>query len=148
MLIALTLPLTFHMEAGPALSLLVSMYVGAVSGGLITATLLRMPGTPAAVITTLDGWPMARRGESRRALLLGVGASLVGGLVSWLALGHLARPLAEVSHHLGPWDMFALIVAALALIAAISPDHGLLAGILSGLLGMLAAAPGLSLIHI
>ncbi len=55
MLIALTLPLTFSMGAENALVLLVSMYVGSVSGGLVTATLLRMPGTPASIMTTLDG---------------------------------------------------------------------------------------------
>ena len=54
MVIALTLPLTYSMDAGNAMILLVSMYVGSISGGLITATLLRMPGTPASVMTTLD----------------------------------------------------------------------------------------------
>ena len=84
MLIALSLPLTFTMEPVSGLVLLVSMYVGAVSGGLISATLLRMPGTPAAVMTTLDGYPMASAGRPGRALGLGIGASLVGGLISWL----------------------------------------------------------------
>ena len=51
MLIALTLPITFYMDPFNAIVLLISMYVGAISGGLITATLLRMPGTPAAVMT-------------------------------------------------------------------------------------------------
>ena len=59
MLIALTLPLTFYMDPFNAIVLLVAMYVGAISGGLITATLLRMPGTPLAVMTTFDGYPMA-----------------------------------------------------------------------------------------
>ena len=77
MLIALTLPLTFSMEPAHALILLTSMYVGSVSGGLITATLLRIPGTPASVMTTLDGYPMAKSGRPGRALGLGIGASLV-----------------------------------------------------------------------
>ena len=68
MLIALTLPLTYAMQPTEAMVLLVSMYVGSISGGLITATLLRMPGTPASVITTLDGYPMARNGKPGRAL--------------------------------------------------------------------------------
>ena len=93
MLIALTLPLTFYMEPVNAIILLVAMYVGAISGGLITATLLRMPGTPAAVMTTFDGYPMARSGRPGRALGLGITASFVGGLVSWLALYLLAEPL-------------------------------------------------------
>ncbi|MEM9221235.1 MAG: tripartite tricarboxylate transporter permease, partial [Pseudomonadota bacterium] len=62
MLIALTLPLTFYMEPVNAIILLVSMYVGSITGGLITATLLRMPGTPSNVVTTFDGHPMAMAG--------------------------------------------------------------------------------------
>ncbi len=64
MLIALTLPLTFNMDPINAFILLISMYVGAISGGLITATLLRMPGTPASIMTTMDGYPMAQAGEA------------------------------------------------------------------------------------
>ena len=79
MLIALTLPLTFTMERPEdAMILLVSMYVGSVSGGLISATLLRMPGTPSSMMTTLDGYPMAQKGQPGRALGLGIGASLLG----------------------------------------------------------------------
>jgi putative tricarboxylic transport membrane protein len=57
----------------------VAMYVGAVSGGLISATLLRMPGTPAAVMTTLDGYPMANSGRPGRALGLRHGSLTRGG---------------------------------------------------------------------
>ena len=51
MLIALTLPLTFHMDPVSAITLLIGEYVGGISGGLITAVLLRMPGTPASIVT-------------------------------------------------------------------------------------------------
>ena len=68
MLIALSLPATFFLSPNQAMVLLVSEYVGSVSGGLISATLLRMPGTPASVMTTLDGFPMARKGQPGRAL--------------------------------------------------------------------------------
>ena len=74
MMIALCLPLTFNMDSTLAITLLVGMYVGAISGGLITATLMRMPGTPAAVMTTLDGYPMAQGGQPGRALGLGITA--------------------------------------------------------------------------
>ena len=63
MLISLCIPLTFGMDATHALVMLVSMYVGSVSGGLVSATLLRMPGTPSSVMTTLDGYPMAQKGN-------------------------------------------------------------------------------------
>lgn len=141
MVISLTVPLTFGMAPEPALALLVSMYVGAVSGGLITATLLRIPGTPASIITTLDGYPMAKEGRPGRALGLGIVASLFGGLLSWLVLVLLAKPLAEWSTQMGPADMFSLVFFALVLIAVVSRES-LLAGIFSGLLGIFCALPG------
>ena len=85
MLIALCLPLTFFMTPEMAIVLLIAIYIGAISGGLITATLLKMPGTEAAILTTLDGYPMAKSGKPGRALGLGIGSSFVGGLISWVA---------------------------------------------------------------
>lgn len=82
MLITLVLPLTFHMDSTVALVMMIGMYVGSVSGGLISATLLRMPGTPSSIITTFDGYPMAQNGEPGRALGLGIGSSLIGGLIA------------------------------------------------------------------
>ena len=142
MLIALSLPLTFTMEPTSGLVLLVAMYVGAVSGGLISATLLRMPGTPAAVMTTLDGYPMASSGRPGRALGLGVGASLVGGLVSWLALWQLSEPMADWATKLGPFELFSLVVLALALLAGVG-ETTRARGLLAGGLGVLAAMPGM-----
>jgi putative tricarboxylic transport membrane protein len=120
MLIALTLPLTFYMQPVHAVILLISMYVGAISGGLITATLLRMPGTPASVMTTFDGYPMARAGRPGRALGLGIGASFVGGMISWVALLLLAKPLSIIATRFGPFEYFTLILMAMVLIASVS----------------------------
>ncbi len=141
MLIALTLPLTYAMQPTEAMVLLVSMYVGSISGGLITATLLRMPGTPASVITTLDGYPMARNGKPGRALGLGIMASFVGGLISWGFLILLAKPISHVSTELGDFDYFALVLVALVLIASVS-GKSLAAGGFSGLFGILVTIPG------
>ncbi len=141
MLIALTLPLTFYMVPVEAIILLVSMYVGAISGGLITATLLRMPGTPAAVMTTFDGYPMARGGNPGRALGLGIGASFVGGLVSWMALLLLAKPLSIIATRFGPFEYFTLIMMAMVLIASVS-EGSLVKGLIAGLFGMLISMPG------
>ena len=139
MLIALSLPMTFSMEPVSGLVLLVAMYVGAVSGGLISATLLRMPGTPAAIMTTLDGFPMATSGQPGRALGLGVGASLFGGLISWLALWQLSEPMADLSTKLGPFELFSLVILALAMLAGIG-DSTPARGLLAGSLGVLVAA--------
>ncbi|MAG94985.1 MAG: hypothetical protein CMJ48_14760 [Planctomycetaceae bacterium] len=143
MLIALTLPLTFAMPYNDALVILISMYVGSISGGLITATLLRMPGTPASIMTTLDGYPLAQSGRPGRALGLGISASFVGGLVSFVFLLLLAKPIAVWSTKFGPFEFFSLVLMALVLIASVS-GRSLLRGVLSGCLGILLAMPGVS----
>ena len=63
--IALALPLTYSMGIVPGMALLLGIYIGSISGGLITAILINIPGTPASVATTFDGHPMALRGEGR-----------------------------------------------------------------------------------
>ncbi len=141
MLIALTLPLTFYMDPFDAVVLLIAMYVGAISGGLITATLMRMPGTPASVMTTLDGYPMARAGKPGRALGLGITASFVGGLVSWVVLLTITQPLSILATRFGPFEYFTLIMMAMVLIASVS-EGSLVKGLISGLLGMLVSMPG------
>lgn len=141
MLIALTLPLTFYMEPFDAVVLLVSMYVGAISGGLITATLMRMPGTPAAVMTTLDGYPMARAGMPGRALGLGITASFVGGMISWMVLFTITQPLSILATRFGPFEYFTLIMMAMVLIASVS-EGSMVKGLISGFLGMLVSMPG------
>jgi len=141
MLIALTLPLTFYMEPFNAVVLLVAMYVGAISGGLITATLMRMPGTPASVMTTFDGYPMARSGRPGRALGLGITASFVGGLIAWSVLFTVTKPLSVLATRFGPFEYFTLIMMAMVLIASVS-EGSLVKGLISGLLGMLVSMPG------
>lgn len=141
MLIALSLPATFFLTPEQAMVLLVSEYVGSISGGLISATLLRMPGTPASVMTTLDGYPMAKKGQPGRALGLGTLSSFVGGMVSWVFLVLLTIPLAAAAVHFGPWEFFTLVLLALVLISAVG-DGSTIRALISGLLGVLIALPG------
>lgn len=143
MLIALVLPLTYGADPQYALTLLISIYVGAVSGGMITATLLRMPGTPASIVTTFDGYPMAQNGQAERALGLGVMASFVGGLISWGFLVLLARPIALLSTKFGPFEYFSLVMMALVLIASIG-GKSIPKSLFSGFLGILLAMPGIA----
>ncbi len=142
MLIALTLPITFHMTPLHATSLLVAMYVGSITGGLITATLLRMPGSPAAVMTTLDGYPLAKAGQPGRALGLGIAASFWGAVLAWFALALLTKPLSEIAVLLGPFDYFALVMMAMVLIASVAGGD-MIKGLIAGFLGMLVTFPGI-----
>ena len=141
MLLALALPFTYGMKSVDAIIMLVSMFVGGVSGGLVTATLMRIPGEPSAIMTTLDGYPLAKKGFPGRALGLGNAASIVGGALSWVALVLLTEPLARVAVRFGPWEQFALVVVALVLIASLSRGS-LLKGMIAALFGMLLAMPG------
>lgn len=143
MLIVLVMPLTFYMDSTHALILMIGIYVGSVSGGLISATLLRMPGTPSSLVTTFDGYPLARRGQPGQALALGISASLFGGLLAGVFLVTLSPPLSRWATGFGPWEYFGLVLMALVLIAAIS-QGSMVKGLLSGALGLLAAMPGLS----
>ncbi len=142
MLIALTLPMTFYMQSTHALFLLVAMYVGAVSGGLVTATLLRIPGTPAGIMTIFDAYPMAQSGQPGRALGLGIYSSLVGGVVSWVFLATLSPGLARLALNFGPYEYFALSLLALVLIVSVT-EGALLKGLASGCLGIVLALPGI-----
>ncbi|NNE01482.1 MAG: tripartite tricarboxylate transporter permease, partial [Pirellulaceae bacterium] len=143
MTIALVIPLTYGADPLLSMAFLISIYVGAVSGGMITATLLRMPGTPASIITTLDGYPMAQQGKPARALSLGVMASFVGGMISWAFLVLLTEPIARLSSTFGYFELFSLVMMALVLIATIG-GNSLSKSLLSGFLGILLAMPGIN----
>jgi putative tricarboxylic transport membrane protein len=142
MLMALALPFTYYMASTHAVILLIAMFVGGVSGGLITATLMRIPGEPASIMTTLDGYPLARRGFPGRAVGLGVAASLVGGCLSWVALVLLSPPLVRIGLLFGPFETFAIVLMALVFIASLS-EGSFVKGLMAGVLGMLVATPGI-----
>ncbi|MDF1754013.1 MAG: tripartite tricarboxylate transporter permease [Verrucomicrobiales bacterium] len=143
MVIALILPLTHGHDALLSMAFLIAIYVGAVSGGMITATLLRMPGTPASIVTTLDGYPLAKNGHPGRALGLGVMASFSGGMISWLFLVLLTQPVARLSVKFGYFEYFSLVMMALVLIATIG-GKSLPKALFAGFLGILCSMPGIS----
>jgi len=142
MAMALTLPLTFYMDPVSAQGLLIGMYVGGVSGGLISGILIGIPGSPTAVMTTLDGHAMAKKGQASRALALGIGASFVGGMLGWLVLAFLSAPLAAVALKFGNFETTALVITGILLIAAVG-SGSLSKALLAGALGALCSIPGL-----
>ena len=143
MAVALCLPLTFGMDPVVALSMLVGLYVGGISGGLITAILLKIPGTPASVGTTFDGYPLAQKGEAGRALGVGVLYSFLGTMVGCLVLFLVAPPLARFAIKFGSHEYFAIAVFALTLVAGLAGDN-LLKGATSATIGLLSAMIGVA----
>lgn len=140
--IALLLPFTFSMGPVYGMAALIAIYVGATSGGLISATLIGIPGTGASVVTTLDGFPMAKKGLANQALSLGVFSSLIGGLFSAIILILLAPILAEFALKFGAWEYFSLGVFGLSVVISISSKN-LIKGAISALIGVALTLIGL-----
>ena len=142
MAIALLLPLTFSLEPETGLSMLASLYLAAMYGGSIAAILLRTPGTPAAAATVIDGYPMAQRGEAGKALGLSLTASLIGGVLSAIALLTVAPILGRIVLNFGPVEIFAIAVLGITIIGSLSQGSTVL-GLLSGALGLLIGTIGM-----
>ncbi len=143
MAIALIVPITYNFETITSLCLLISVFVGALTGGLLSAILLGIPGTPANVATTFDGFPMAKKGLAGRAIGLATFSSVLGGMFSYLCLLFLAPAIADVALKLNSFDIFAIVFCALIMIADAS-ESTLTKGLMSGLFGMLIAMVGIA----
>jgi len=141
MAVAVFLPITYSFNTSAALYLLLGLYVGGISGGLIPAILINIPGTPSSICTTFDGYPMARRGEGERALKIGITASLIGGLISLLCLALLTPLLAQLAINFGYVEKFLLILFAMTVIAALSKGS-MVKGVFAGFLGVLFSLVG------
>ena len=141
MAIALFLPLTFRMDIIPSLTLLLALYIGGISGGLISAILIKIPGTPASIATVFDGGPMADRGESWRALSVGIVFSFLGTLIGILILCCLAPVLGKFSLSLGMFEYFSVAVFSLTLVAVLC-GTSLTKGLLACLIGLFMATVG------
>lgn len=142
MALALLLPLTFSMPADVGLCMMAALYLAAMYGGSISAIILRTPGTPAAAATVMDGFPMGARGEAGRALGISLSASLVGGLVSGIALLTAAPFLGKLVLLFGPVELFAIAVLGITMIGTLTKGSPI-KGLLSGALGLLLAMVGM-----
>lgn len=141
MAVAVFLPMTYALNLEAALWLLLGLYVGGISGGLVPAILINVPGTPSSVCTGFDGHPMARRGEGERALKIGITASLMGGLISLAVLALLTPPLAKMAIKFSAVEKFLIIMFAMTVIAALSKGS-MTKGVLAGFLGVLLSMVG------
>lgn len=140
--VSLILPFTFAMSANQGLSILIATYVGGISGGLVSAILLNIPGSPASLVTCFDGSPMARNGRANDALTIGVFASFVGGTFSLLALVMIAPALAKVALKFGAWEYFAMGIMGLSVVVSLC-SKDMLKGFISAIIGMSFAMVGM-----
>src|SRR5260370_6012264 len=107
--IALLLPVTFGMEPTIALMMLAGIYYGCMYGGAVTAILINTPGDAAAVMTTIDGYPVARQGRAGAALSIAAMSSFIVGTLGVTALTFVAVPVAPLALDFVPSPSFCLI---------------------------------------
>lgn len=143
MAVAVLVPITFSMSPDSALILMGAIYTGAIYGGAYAAILLNTPGTPSAIATTFDGFPMAKRGDGDLAVSVACLSSVVGGLVGAVALLLLAPPLADAALAFGPVEYFWLAMFGLSLIAALSTGD-FFKGVVAACFGLLLSMIGIS----
>jgi putative tricarboxylic transport membrane protein len=143
MAIALLVPFTFAMDPTHGLVLLGGIYCGAIFGGSFSAILINTPGTPSAIATTFDGYPLAKKGESYRAIVTATISSVIGGLIGVLFLLFLSPPLSKASLKFGPPEFFWLTAFGLTIIATLA-SKSILKGLIGGALGLLISTIGIA----
>lgn len=137
------LPLTYTMETGSAIILLVSLWVGGVSGGFIGSILLGIPGSPSSVATCFDGYKMTLKGQTNKALAIGMIGSFLGTVGGIIIAWALSEQIANVAFMLGPWEYFSLCFVAITLVVGLSRGN-VFKGLGSASLGLLLTTTGYS----
>jgi putative tricarboxylic transport membrane protein len=138
--IGLLLPVTYGLDPIPSLIMLAGIYYGAMYGNTASAVLINTPGTASAVMTTVDGYPMAKNGRGGAALAIAAIASFCAGTTSIILLTLLAVPLAEFALRFGPAEYFALMVFSLSAVSSLtgkSVSKGLIATVIGLTIGMI-----------
>jgi putative tricarboxylic transport membrane protein len=142
MLVIILLPISYGLDAIPAFILLTTIYASSVFSGLISAILFRTPGTPEAVATVLDGYPMAQKGKPGQALGIGILSSVTGGTFGVLCLMFLTPILASFALQFSSPEYFALAVLGLTVVVSLS-GADLIKGFIGVGLGLFIATVGM-----
>jgi len=144
--VAILIPLAFTLGLKPetALIMLTAVYAGAMYGGRISSILLNIPGDEPAMMTCLDGYPMARQGKAAEALAISAIASFMGSLIATIGLILLAPLLARFALTFGPAEYFALFVLAFATLGGITGKNPMKT-LMAAAIGLIIATVGIDL---
>jgi len=142
--VALLIPLTFTLQADSSLIMMLAVYCGAMYGGSLTSVLLKVPGEASSVMTSIDGYEMAKQGRAGPALAISAIGSFIGGTLSVIALMLMAIPISNFALKFGPTEYVALMLFALVLSATLI-GNSLAKGLLAIGLGMGVAMIGTDL---
>lgn len=142
MAMAIAIPFTFVLDPLVAISFLVGINKGGLFGGAIPAILINTPGTPDAAATAIDGYPLAKSGQPKKATKMALYSSVTGDTFSDMVLICLAAPIAALALKMGPVEICALMIFAFSIIAGLIGDS-LTKGLIAAVLGVLVATIGL-----
>lgn len=138
---AMLLPIAYQLDLNTGLLLLAGIYAGALYGGSISAILLGIPGTAAALPTTFDGFPLSKAGRGNEALLCGLYGSSFGGVFSALVLMFLTPVVSSIAIKLGMPELFALGLWGIAIVSSVVGDDWV-KGLFAAATGLLIATVG------
>ncbi len=130
-----------HDGRSARLTFMIALYSASHLGGGISAILLNIPGAGGAAATTLDGFPMAQKGQAAKALALSFVASVLGGLITSALTLFLLPYLSQVGFYIRSVEMVVVMLFGLALIAAIAAQD-MLKGLIAGAFGLMLGAMG------
>jgi len=139
---ALLVPFTYRMEPLTALILLTAIYLASNYGGSITAVTINTPGTPSAVVTAFDGYPLTQQGKAGWGLGISLVASAVGGFIGIVILILFSNPLAAMAVKMHPAEYFALAIFGLTTVASLGGRNWAKA-FAAALIGLLLSTVGL-----
>ncbi len=140
--LAIMLPLTYTMNPIYGMNFLVAVYVGGVSGGLISAVLLGIPGTPSSISTCFDGYPLAQQGKPRKALSVAIWSSIIGGSFGGIVLIFLSPLLASFALRFSPYEYFAVILFALTTVSSLAGES-MVKGLMACFFGIIFSFVGI-----
>lgn len=133
--VVMLVPITYSMDSITGMATLIGVYVGGISGGLVSAIMLNMPGTPSSVATCWDGYPMALQGRAGKALGTAVMASCFGTIIGWICLVTMAPALSKIAISFGPYEYVAAILFGFTCVISLS-GGSVFKGVISALFGL------------
>lgn len=142
MTIAVFISFTFGIDAVLSFAFLLGLYMGAVYGGSISSILINIPGTPSAIATGLDGYPLCQKGKAGQAIGIATISSAVGGILSIFVLAIAAPLIASMALKFSAEEYVGVALVGLSIIAIISPGS-LVKGLIGGVLGLIIGIVGM-----
>ncbi|HWI53693.1 MAG TPA: tripartite tricarboxylate transporter permease [Symbiobacteriaceae bacterium] len=142
--VAMLIPFTFGMNPTTAIIMMAGVYYGAMYGGSTTSILINTPGENSSVVTTLDGYQMAKQGKAGAALAVAAIGSFIAGTISVIMLMIMAPALSKIAINFGPPEYTALMILGLVAVSSLG-EGNMIKALISMVLGLMLSTVGIDL---